>query len=176
MEASNSGSHSGNHNNGMNNTKANYGALLTVPNAEVKSGLSNNFYNNHPYCPYPLSTSSHFSYRRLSDIPRVSNYHSLHSSQYHTQISSNNNDQENKTSEIADLGTNQNFFTTKDFNDLTTVSSSSLLTSIRNSIADTNCGKTNVSSNVIHQQRVSTCTLSDSSSISSSNTDLGVSY
>uniref|UniRef100_A0A095AMB1 Protein Smaug 2 n=1 Tax=Schistosoma haematobium TaxID=6185 RepID=A0A095AMB1_SCHHA len=174
MEASNSGSHSGNHNNGMNTTKANYGALLTVPNAEVKSGLSNNFYSNHPYCPYPLSTSSHFSYRRLSDIPRVSNYHSLHSSQYHTQISSNNNDQENKTSEIADLGTNQNFFTTKDFNDLTTVSSSSPLTSIRNSIADTNCGKTNVSSNVIHQQRVSTCTLSDSSSISSSNTDLGV--
>ncbi|CAH8503070.1 unnamed protein product [Schistosoma rodhaini] len=175
LEASNSGSHSGNHNSGMNTTKANYGALLTVPNAEVKSGLSNNFYSNHPYCPYPLTTSSHFSYRRLSDIPRVSNYHSLNTSQYHTQISSSNNDQENKTSEIADLDTNQKFFaTSKDFDDLPTVSSSSYLNSIRNSVADTNCGMTNVSSNVIHQQGVSTCSLSDSSSISSSNTDLGV--
>ncbi|CAH8474367.1 unnamed protein product [Schistosoma turkestanicum] len=175
MEASNSGPHSVNHNNSITTTKANYGALLTVPNAEVKLGFSNNFYNNHLYCSHSQSTSSHFSHRRLSDIPRVSNYHSLPSSQCHSQNLPNNNDQENKAPEIFDVSTNQNSLnTSKDFNDLPTVSSPSPPTSVQSSTVDTNSGETNLSSNVIYQQRVSTCTLSDSSSISSSNTELGV--
>ncbi|KAK4469030.1 hypothetical protein MN116_006645 [Schistosoma mekongi] len=171
LEASNSGSQSMNPNINITSTKANFGALLTVPNAEIKCGFSNNFCNNHPYCPYPLNTSQ-FSHRRLSDTPRVSNYYFLANSQSDTQRVSNIDDQESKKSENIDLGSNQSFSTTSgNFNDLSTVSLSGHLTSIQNSVVDSNCGKAIVAPNVAHEQMLSICTLNGPSSVSSSNQD-----
>ncbi|KAH8859160.1 Protein Smaug 2 [Schistosoma japonicum] len=171
LEASNSGFQSMNLNINASSTKANFGTLLTVPNAEIRCGFSNNFCNNHPYCPHPLNTSQ-FSYRRLSDTPRVSNYYSLANSQSDTQRVSNINDQEIKKSEIIGLGSNQSFPTvSRNFNDLSTVSLSGHLASIQNSMVDSNCGKAIVASNVAHEQIVSVCTLSGPSSVSSSNQD-----
>ncbi|CAH8838993.1 unnamed protein product [Trichobilharzia szidati] len=179
MEASNSGSQTINTNNTLNNTKTNYGTLLTVPNADGKCGLSNSFYN----CLYPFNSSSHFSYRRLSDIPTVSNFYSSpspssssSSSQCPTQPASNENNEGNKTLDDVGSDSNQNTATVaKDFNDLPVVSSSELPTTVQTPAVDTDDGQAKSSSNVDCQQRVSiSSTLSDSSSISSSNPDLGI--
>ncbi|CAH8507664.1 unnamed protein product [Heterobilharzia americana] len=171
MEASNSGSQTMNPNNGMNSTKANYGTLLTVPNADVKCGLSSNFCNNHSYCLHPINSSSHHSYRRLSDIPNVSNFHSTSSSQHHTHVTLTDYNQENKTSKTIDSGANPIFASkSKDF----LVVSPSDFTSVQTPAVDVASGQINLSPNDTCQQRASISTLSDSRAIAPSNPDPSV--